>query len=123
HDQCHAGRVLWLAVVLLGQTCRQARAAAECRDGGESECAGLRTGCANPTPSLAMTFYTASAFPSHYRGGVFIGQHGSWNRAHLAGYKVVYVPFKDGKPNGMPEDFLTGFLADPANSSVAYGRP
>jgi glucose/arabinose dehydrogenase len=75
------------------------------------------------TASLGLTFYTASAFPAHYQGGVFVGQHGSWNRAMLAGYKVVFVPFKDGKPNGMPEDFLTGFLADPGNSSVAYGRP
>jgi glucose/arabinose dehydrogenase len=74
------------------------------------------------TASLGLTFYNASAFPAHYRGGVFIGQHGSWNRAQLTGYKVVYVPFTDGKPSGLPEDFLTGFLTD-AQSGVAHGRP
>jgi glucose/arabinose dehydrogenase len=74
------------------------------------------------TASLGLTFYTASAFPAHYQGGVFIGEHGSWNRAQLTGYKVVYVPFTDGKPSGAPEDFLTGFLTD-AKSGVANGRP
>jgi glucose/arabinose dehydrogenase len=74
------------------------------------------------TASLGLTFYTASAFPAHYQGGVFVGQHGSWNRAQLTGYKVVFVPFKDGKPAGAPEDFLTGFLADP-KQGVANGRP
>ncbi len=74
------------------------------------------------TASLGLTFYKASAFPAHYQGGVFIGQHGSWNRAQLTGYKVVYVPFADGKPNGAPEDFLTGFLTD-IKSGVAHGRP
>ncbi len=74
------------------------------------------------TASLGLTFYTASAFPAHYRGGVFVGQHGSWNRAMMTGYKVVYVPFKDGRPDGLPEDFLTGFLPD-ITTGVAYGRP
>lgn len=74
------------------------------------------------TASLGLTFYEASAFPSHYRGGVFVGQHGSWNRAQKAGYKVVFVPFVDGKPNGLPEDFLTGFL-NPDGGGGAYGRP
>jgi glucose/arabinose dehydrogenase len=74
------------------------------------------------TASLGLTFYTATAFPAHYQGGVFIGQHGSWNRAQMTGYKVVYVPFADGKPSGAPEDFLTGFLADP-KKGVANGRP
>ncbi|MGH6870143.1 MAG: PQQ-dependent sugar dehydrogenase [Rhizomicrobium sp.] len=74
------------------------------------------------TASIGLAFYTAPAFPAHYRGGVFIGQHGSWNRAGMTGYKVVFVPFKDGKPDGEPEDFLTGFLAD-AKTGLAYGRP
>jgi glucose/arabinose dehydrogenase len=71
---------------------------------------------------LGLAFYTAEAFPARYRGGAFVGEHGSWNRALMTGYKVVFVPFKDGKPAGAPEDFLTGFLPDP-KSGVAYGRP
>ena len=71
---------------------------------------------------LGMTFYTADAFPAHYRGGVFIGEHGSWNRTAFSGYRVVYVPFANGMPSGAPEDFLTGFLHDP-DKGVAYGRP
>jgi glucose/arabinose dehydrogenase len=53
---------------------------------------------------------------------VFIGQHGSWNRSQFAGYKVVYIPFRNGKPAGKPEDFLTGFLHD-AEKRTVYGRP
>ncbi len=71
---------------------------------------------------LGLAFYTADAFPAQYRGGAFIGEHGSWNRAMMTGYKVVYVPFADGRPSGMPQDFLTGFLPDP-KSGVAHGRP
>ncbi|MBV9993249.1 MAG: sorbosone dehydrogenase family protein [Alphaproteobacteria bacterium] len=72
--------------------------------------------------ALGLAFYTADAFPAHYRGGAFIGEHGSWNRAMMTGYKVVYVPFADGRPAGAPEDFLTGFLPD-VQSGVAHGRP
>lgn len=72
------------------------------------------------TASLGLTFYTADLLPAQYKGGVFIGQHGSWNRSVPAGYKVVYIPFKDGKPDGMPQDFLTGFLDGEGN---ALGRP
>jgi glucose/arabinose dehydrogenase len=71
---------------------------------------------------LGFTFYTADAFPARYQGGAFIGEHGSWNRAQLTGYKVTFVPFVDGKPNGLPEDFLTGFLKGDG-SDAAYGRP
>ena len=74
------------------------------------------------TASLGLTFYDADVFPAHYRGGVFIGQHGSWNRAQMTGYKVVYLPFSNGKPSGLPEDFLIGFL-DPNGGGGAYGRP
>ena len=74
------------------------------------------------TASLGLTFYTAAAFPAHYRGGAFIGQHGSWNRSQFTGYKVVYVPFQAGMPSGPPEDFLTGFLPD-IKAGIAYGRP
>jgi hypothetical protein len=58
--------------------------------------------------------------PGKYRGGAFIGQHGSWNRNPRSGYKVIFVPFADGRPAGMPEDVLTGFLS--ANGQ-AFGRP
>jgi glucose/arabinose dehydrogenase len=74
------------------------------------------------TASLGLTFYDASAFPQRYRGGTFIGQHGSWNRSRFTGYKVIFVPFQAGRPSGPPEDFLTGFIADEAKSEV-YGRP
>lgn len=72
------------------------------------------------TASLGLTFYTADLLPVQYKGGVFIGQHGSWNRSVPSGYKVVYIPFKDGKPDGMPQEFLTGFLDSEGN---ALGRP
>lgn len=74
------------------------------------------------TASLGLAFYTADRFPEKYRNGAFIGQHGSWNRSELAGYKVAFVPFKNGKPNGKMEDFLTGFIADTDKGEV-YGRP
>ena len=73
------------------------------------------------TAALGLAFYTKNEFPEKYRGGAFVGQHGSWNRSTLSGYKVVFVPFINGKP-GEPEDFLTGFIADENNSTV-YGRP
>jgi glucose/arabinose dehydrogenase len=74
------------------------------------------------TASLGMTFYDKEKFPEKYRGGAFVGQHGSWNRSKFSGYKVVFVPFKNGKPSGNPEDFLTGFIAD-AEKGKVYGRP
>lgn len=74
------------------------------------------------TASLGLAFYTDNKFPAKYQGGAFIGQHGSWNRSELTGYKVAFVPFKDGKPAGPMQDFLTGFIADASKSEV-YGRP
>jgi glucose/arabinose dehydrogenase len=74
------------------------------------------------TSSLGLVFYDGSMFPANYKNGAFIGQHGSWNRSHLSGYKVVFVPFSAGKPSGKPQDFLTGFIADETKSEV-YGRP
>jgi glucose/arabinose dehydrogenase len=72
------------------------------------------------TASLGLCFYTAEVFPEKYRGGAFVGQRGSWNRSEFAGYRVAFVPFKEGKPAGGPEDFLTGFIA---NENEVYGRP
>lgn len=74
------------------------------------------------TASLGLAFYTGKQFPERYRNGAFVAQHGSWNRSALSGYKVVFVPFANGKPSGPPEDFLTGFVIDPKGNKV-YGRP
>jgi glucose/arabinose dehydrogenase len=72
------------------------------------------------TASLGLSFYTADLFPDRYRNGAFVGQHGSWNRDELSGYKVIFVPFENGTPAGPPEDILTGFVSD---SGKAHGRP
>lgn len=69
---------------------------------------------------LGMAFYTATNLPEAYRGGAFVGEHGSWNRKSFNGYKVVFVPFKDGRPDGKPQDVVTGFLD---NDDQARGRP
>ncbi len=74
------------------------------------------------TASLGLVFYKQKAFPAKYHDGAFVSQHGSWNRSQLSGYKVIFVPFQNGKPSGDPEDFLTGFIADATKSEV-YGRP
>jgi glucose/arabinose dehydrogenase len=58
--------------------------------------------------------------PQRFVGGAFIAQHGSWNRKPRSGYKVIFVPFKDGNPFGKPEEVLTGFLSP---EGKAYGRP
>jgi hypothetical protein len=72
------------------------------------------------TASLGLTFNTGNLFPQDMAGGAFVGQHGSWNRKPRAGYKVIFVPFADGKPSGPPRDILTGFLTD---NGEAQGRP
>jgi glucose/arabinose dehydrogenase len=72
------------------------------------------------TASLGLTFNTGNLFPPSFAGGAFIGQHGSWNRKPRNGYKVIFVPFTDGKPSGKPQDILTGFLDNDGN---ARGRP
>jgi glucose/arabinose dehydrogenase len=70
--------------------------------------------------SLCMRFYTARQFPAQYRGGAFAAEHGSWNRARRTGYKIIYVPLKDGKAAGEYDDFMTGFVTD---SGDVWGRP
>jgi glucose/arabinose dehydrogenase len=74
----------------------------------------------NHVAPLGMAFYDAALFPAQFRGGAFIGQHGSWNRTPLNGYNVVFVPFANGKPNGKPVEVLTGFVNQDGD---AYGRP
>ena len=72
------------------------------------------------TASLGIAFGMGSHLPEAWRNGLFVAQHGSWNRRPKSGYKVIFVPFKDGKPAGTPVDVLTGFLdAD----EKAQGRP
>jgi len=72
------------------------------------------------TASLGLVFYEGTLLPKRYAGGAFVGQHGSWNRKPRSGYKVIFVPFADGRPAGAPEDVLTGFVN--ANGD-ALGRP
>jgi glucose/arabinose dehydrogenase len=69
---------------------------------------------------LGLAMYSGSELPGSYRGGAFVGEHGSWDRTPLNGYKVVFVPFSGGKPSGPAQDVVTGFLD--ANDH-ARGRP
>ena len=70
--------------------------------------------------ALGLTFYTGNSFPALFRGGAFVGEHGSWNRTSYNGYKVVFIRFAGGKPVGPPHSFVAGFLN--ANGE-ARGRP
>jgi glucose/arabinose dehydrogenase len=69
---------------------------------------------------LGLTYLQGGKLPAPFGDGMAIGEHGSWNRQPLHGYKVVFVPFANGKPQGMPMDLLTGFLSP---DGKAYGRP
>jgi glucose/arabinose dehydrogenase len=71
---------------------------------------------------LDILFYTGNQFPAKYRGGMFLAFHGSWNRAERTGYSITYIPFKDGKPQSGPQNFLTGWMLDPGKREV-WGRP
>ena len=70
---------------------------------------------------LGLTFYTGASLPAHYRGGAFIGEHGSWDRYSPSGYKVAFVPFANGRPAGKAEDVVFGFRDQQAG--VTRGRP
>lgn len=70
---------------------------------------------------LGLWFYTGNNLPAEYRGGAFIGEHGSWDRSPLSGYAVVYVPFENGKPTGAPKPIVTGFASD--DEKQLYGAP
>ncbi len=72
------------------------------------------------TASLGLAFYDGTLLPPRFSNGAFIGQHGSWNRKPRSGYKVIFVPFADGRPNGAPVDILTGFVDADGH---ALGRP
>jgi glucose/arabinose dehydrogenase len=68
-----------------------------------------------------MVFYTGANLPAAYRGGAFVGEHGSWDRNPMNGYKVVFVPFANGRPSGMAQDVVTGFLTQ--HDNAVHGRP
>jgi hypothetical protein len=72
------------------------------------------------TASLGLCWHPANTLPG-FPDGMIIGQHGSWNRSKLSGYRVIFVPFSNGKPSGPPRDILTGFLAP--DERFSYGRP
>lgn len=73
------------------------------------------------TGSLGLAWSPrATSLPAELQNGMFVGQHGSWNRKPPSGYKVIFVPFAEGKPSGMPIDVVTGFLDDEGH---ARGRP
>jgi glucose/arabinose dehydrogenase len=74
----------------------------------------------NHVAPLGLAFASGTLLPERFRTGAFIGEHGSWNREPLSGYKVVFVPFADGKPKGRPIDVLTGFVS---KDGKARGRP
>jgi glucose/arabinose dehydrogenase len=69
---------------------------------------------------LGLAFYTATSFPGMFRGGAFVGEHGSWNRTELNGYRVVFIRFAGGRPVGRPLNFVTGFID---GKGRAHGRP
>ncbi|MGH8529317.1 MAG: PQQ-dependent sugar dehydrogenase [Nevskiales bacterium] len=72
------------------------------------------------TASLGLASAQGTSLPAPFKNGMFVGQHGSWNRRPHSGYKVIFVPFRAGKPAGEPIDVLTGFLSEQGD---AYGRP
>ncbi len=106
-------------------------------ENGRSERPELAASTATPdvlfeahSAALGLQFYptgasapgAAASFPARYRGGAFVAFRGSWNKSRGTGYKVVFVPFEDGRPTGAYEDFLTGFLVDPSGPTT-WGRP
>ncbi|HBD90461.1 MAG TPA: sorbosone dehydrogenase [Gemmobacter sp.] len=72
------------------------------------------------TASLGLCWMPEGTLPG-FGSGMVIGQHGSWNRSKLSGYRLIFVPFANGAPSGPPRDILTGFLSD--DEKLAYGRP
>jgi glucose/arabinose dehydrogenase len=77
-------------------------------------------GLSSHVAALGLVFYTGANLPAQYRGGAFVGEHGSWDRRPWNGYKVVFVPFAGGRPAGKAQDVVTGFLT---RDGKAHGRP
>lgn len=98
-------------------------------DDGESERPALVRRTVTPdvlfeshSAALGLAFYDAERFPARYRGSAFVAHRGSWNRSRGVGYRIVHVPFEDGRPVGHYENFVTGFLIDPSGPTT-WGRP
>jgi glucose/arabinose dehydrogenase len=72
---------------------------------------------------LGLLFYTGAQFPAQYRGGAFVAHHGSWNAANPRGYKIVYVPFQNGRPKGGYDNFALGFWTAGNAPAGVMGRP
>jgi glucose/arabinose dehydrogenase len=72
---------------------------------------------------LDLVFYEADQFPAEYKGSLFVALKGSWNRSIPTGYKIVRVPFKDGRPEGWYENFATGFWTSGEQRAEVWGRP
>jgi glucose/arabinose dehydrogenase len=72
---------------------------------------------------LDFVFYDGAQFPAEYKGNAFVALKGSWNRAEPTGYKVVRVLFKDGRPEGYYENFVTGFWVSGERRAEVWGRP
>ena len=72
------------------------------------------------TASLGLAYSNSTTLPARFTHGMFVAQHGSWNRKPRSGYRVIFVPFRDGKPAGNPIDVLTGFVKE---NGDAMGRP
>ena len=111
-------RLLRLALLLLGPDGRRPGAAGPGRWSPRRSRRTTRLG--GHTASLGLCWLPAGTLPG-FPDGMAIGQHGSWNRSTLSGYKVIFVPFADGRPAGPPRDILTGFLAP--DEQASYGRP
>jgi glucose/arabinose dehydrogenase len=73
--------------------------------------------------AMDLVFYEGEQFPAEYRGGAFVALKGSWNRSEPTGYKVVYVPFKDGRPDGSYQNFMAGFWVSGLARAEVWGRP
>lgn len=71
---------------------------------------------------LGLVFYQGTMFPREYRGDAFVALHGSWNRSQRTGYKIIRIRFRNGKPIGGYDDFITGWMLDPKSREV-WGRP
>jgi glucose/arabinose dehydrogenase len=72
--------------------------------------------------ALGLAFYTGAMFPAEYRGDAFVALHGSWNRRRLHGYKVIRIPFENGKPEGGYENFMVGWISG-SEAKEVWGRP
>ena len=73
--------------------------------------------------ALGLMFYTGAQFPADYRSSALVALHGSINRSSLSGYRVVRIPFRNGRPSGPPQDFVSGFIARDDDEKQAWGRP